>query len=466
MNKARVLIIDDEQAMLENCCRLLTREGYECHTLVDPTLFRPSMTEVQPEVLLLDLRMPGADGMSVLAEALAADPSLPVIIMTAYATVGSAVQAIREGAFDYIGKPFTRDQLSVAVARAVKYRGLTEDNRALRAHVTRASPLMSLVGSSPAMARLLNDIEKVGPTDADVLITGESGTGKELVARSVHAYSPRSRKPFIPVDCAAIPEALLESELFGHEKGSFTGAVARKTGLLAKASGGTIFLDEVGELPVSLQSKLLRALEERQVRRVGSTSFENVDIRVVAATNMNLEAASAGGSFRQDLYYRLNVVHLKIPPLRERHGDVQLLTETFLAEFAELQGVPAPCPTPDAWDALARHPWPGNVREVRNLAHRLIVFDDDGTITLADLPDSIRGWSGPIEGHDEGPALPYAEAREEALSAFRTTYCRRLLAENEGNITRAAAAAGVSRRTFHRWLAEQTTDGEKELGSP
>jgi len=461
MSATRILIVDDEPGMLDNCARMLGKEGYECHTLSDSTLFVPKMNLVQPHVLLLDLRMPGADGMQVLAEALAADPALPVIIMTAYATVASAVQAIREGAFDYIAKPFSRDQLSVAIARAQRYRALGDQTRALRQQVTRASPLGSLVGASPAVERLLEDVARVAPAEADVLITGESGTGKELVARSIHALSPRSRKPFIPVDCAALPEALLESELFGHEKGAFTGAVSRKTGLMVEADGGTLFLDEVGELGPALQSKLLRALEERQVRRLGSTAFQSVNIRIVAATNMELDAAIRGGPFRQDLFYRLNVVHLGLPPLRERAGDTQLLMQTFLAEFAELQGNTPPQVTPDAWTALESHPWPGNVREVRNLAHRLIVFDDDGVISVSDLPDSIRGWGGTGLDADTSPVLPYNEARDQALTAFRTEYSRRLLDENEGNVTRAAAAAGVSRRTFHRWLAE-TADGQEE----
>jgi len=454
MSATRVLIVDDEPGMLENCSRMLGKEGYECHTLADSRLFVPKMSQVQPHILLLDLRMPGADGMQVLAEALAADPALPVIIMTAYATVASAVQAIREGAFDYIAKPFSRDQLSVAIARAVRYRSLGDQTRALRQQVTRASPLGSMVGASPAMERLLEDVARVAPAEADVLITGESGTGKELVARSIHALSPRSRKPFIPVDCAALPEALLESEIFGHEKGAFTGAVSRKFGLMVEADGGTFFLDEVGELGPTLQSKLLRALEERQVRRVGSTTFQTVNIRVVTATNMELDAAVRDGTFRQDLFYRLNVVHLQLPPLRERAGDIRLLMQTFLAEFADLQGDPAPHVTPDAWSALEGHPWPGNVREIRNLAHRLIVFDDDGIISVSDLPDSIRGWGGASLGVDSSPLLPYSEARDQALAAFRTAYSRRLLDENDGNVTRAAAVAGVSRRTFHRWLAD------------
>ena len=464
MNRARILIVDDEPDMLDNCSRLLTHEGYECHTLRDPLRFSAVCAETDPDLLLVDLHMPGMDGMGVLTQSLATDPARPVIIMTGFATVESAVKAIRQGAFDYIAKPFSSEQLSVTVARGLAFRGLTLENRRLRRHVARPVALDGMLGSSPAMARLVDEITRVGDSTADVLITGESGTGKELVARAIHALSGRLRKPLIPIDCASLPEPLLESELFGHEKGAFTGAVARKKGLLVEAHGGTVFLDEVTELGPTLQSKLLRALEERKVRAVGANRFEDVDIRVVAATNVVISEAVARGEFRQDLYYRLNVVELTIPPLRERKGDLPLLLSTFLAEFAELQGVAPPGVAPDALRILERHPWPGNVRELRNLAHRLVVLDTAGVITVADLPPAVRDWTGLSDDVNELSSLPYSEAREEVLAAFRASYCRQLLKETDGNVTRAASAAGVSRRTFHRWLAEQTPASDMEAG--
>jgi len=462
VNKAKILIVDDEPAMLDNCSRLLTHEGYECRILGEPMKFASVCAETEPDLVLVDLRMPGLDGVGVLTQSLANDPSRPVIIMTGFATVESAVQAIRQGAFDYISKPFSAEQLSVTVARGLAFRGLTLENLRLRRHVTRPIALDGMLGVSPPMTRLADEITRVASSTADVLILGESGTGKELVARAIHALSARSRKPFIPIDCASIPENLLESELFGHEKGAFTGAVARKKGLLVEANEGTVFLDDVTELGPALQSKLLRALEERKVRAVGSNQFEEGDIRIVAATNIVISEAVTRGEFRQDLYYRLNVVELKIPPLRDRKGDIPLLLSTFLSEFAELQGVTPPSVVPDAMRILEHHPWPGNVRELRNLAHRLVVLDTAGEITVADLPSAVRDSTVMSEGVSELSGLPYSEAREEVLTAFRASYCRQLLNETDGNVTRAASAAGVSRRTFHRWLAEQTPASDVE----
>ena len=295
MERARVLVIDDEPAMLENCERLLTREGYACVTLGDPLRFRDVAREVQPDVIITDLRMPGADGMTILAAAVADEAARPVIVMTAYATVASAVTAVREGAFDYLTKPFTADQLLVAVERAARYRGLTVENRSLRRQVARSLGGDGILGTSPVMARLLEQAIKVAPTDASVLITGESGTGKDLVARFIHSHSLRKDGPFIAVDCAAMPDGLLESELFGHERGAFTGAVQRTKGLLADANGGTVFLDEIAELSTALQSKLLRVLEQRQMRRLGDSRLIELDIRVIAATNRDIERAVADG---------------------------------------------------------------------------------------------------------------------------------------------------------------------------
>jgi two-component system, NtrC family, response regulator PilR len=456
-------VVDDEPAMLENCRRLLSADGYDCITLQNALRVREVLWDTRPDLLLLDLRMPAADGMTVLAAAVADEPALPVIVITAFASLSSAVQAMREGAFDYLAKPFTADQLLVAVERALRYRGLTLENEALRAQVASAST-DGIVGSSPAFLRVLEQARKVAQTEANVLITGESGTGKEVLARFIHAESARKARLFTPVDCAALPEGLLESELFGHERGAFTGAVARKDGLLTTANGGTAFLDEITEMSPGLQSKLLRALEERKIRRLGSSEFIDVDLRIIAATNIDLDAAVADGTFRQDLFYRLSVVPLRMAPLRDRSGDVALLMQTFLRRFAAESGREPPQVSPDVWEALERHRWPGNVRELRNLAHRLVALDDDGCITLADLPEKLRGPSLPGR-NGEDPRWPWTEiesgghpdyetAREQALRGFQAAYVRQLLAGHDGNVTRAARTAGVSRRTFHRWLAE------------
>ncbi|MBI4409658.1 MAG: sigma-54-dependent Fis family transcriptional regulator [Gemmatimonadetes bacterium] len=454
---AHILIVDDEPAMLENCRRLLEREGHVCVGLAEAKQLRAVLADSRPDVLLLDLRLPDVDGMTLLAVALADDPDLPVVVITAYASLASAVQAMREGAFDYLAKPFAGEQLAVAVERAVRYRGLRVENRALREQVGQTLSFDGVIGStSPMMVRLMDRVRKVAPTDANVLISGESGTGKELIARCVHANSARKGRAFIAVDCAALPEGLLESELFGYERGAFTGAVARKEGLLVEANGGTVFLDEFTELPPALQSKLLRALEQRQVRRLGATQLIDLDIRLVAATNIELEAAVATGDFRQDLYYRLNVVPLRVPPLRERRGDIPLLLQTFLRQFGQLHGKEVPEVSPDVWELLERYAWPGNIRELKNLAQRLVVLDEDGRITRSDLPETLRFPLSAAPGSAPAAAtsLEYEAARGAALRAFHASYLTRLLEEHGGNVTRAARAAGLSRRTLHRWLAQ------------
>ncbi len=456
MNKARILILDDEPEMLENLQRLLVADDHECHTLSDPHEFSDTMGSFRPDLVITDLRMPGLDGMEILSAALASDPTVPVILITGYATVASAVEAIQEGAFDYLAKPFTADQLSVVVQRAFRYRNLVLENENLREQMGGQTGTR-IVGSSPPLVRLLDQIHRVAPTEANVLITGESGTGKELIARSIHQQSPRRDARFVPVDCAALPEGLLESELFGHEKGAFTGAVAQRKGLLAEADGGTIFLDEVSELTSPLQAKLLRVLEEREVRPVGSSKQVKVDIRIVAATNRDLETAVKQEVFREDLFYRLNVVHLRVPPLRSRAGDVLLLVKRFLDEFATAAQRPPPAVDPQVLDALSTYNWPGNVRQLRNLVEQIVALDADGHVTLSDLPPHIR--FGDEESEEKrsksiGYAhLNYAEAREAAIQEFRASYVKELLQAHQGNVSRAARAASVNRRTLHRWLA-------------
>ena len=431
--------------------------------LSEPRRFRTVAAECDPDVVITDLRMPGADGMTILAAAVADDPARPVIIMTAYATVAAAVAAVREGAFDLVTKPFAADQLLVAVDRAARFRGLTVENRSLRKQVERAVKGEGILGSSAVIARLLEQAARVAQTAANVLITGESGTGKELVARFVHDRSPRRDRPFVPVDCAAMPEGLLESELFGHKRGAFTGAVQQREGLLAQAAGGTVFLDEIGEMPIGLQAKLLRVLEQRQMRQLGDSRLIDLDIRVVAASNRDLAAAVAAGTFREDLFFRLNVVGFHLPPLRERAGDVALLLTAFLTEFAMVAKRRPLRVQAAAWSALERYRWPGNVRELRNMAQRLVALDTDGEITLDDLPPSFllpSPRAAPVPGEEDRWPMRFAEARESALAAFRLQYVTRMLAAHDGNVSQAAIAAGVSRRSFHRWLAADGSDDD------
>ena len=460
MEKSRLLIVDDEQDMLDNLDRLLSAEGYRCWTLSDPLKFRQVSAEVDPHVLISDIRMPGADGTTVMAAALADDPALPVILITAYGSIAAAVEAVRDGAFDYLAKPFSANQLSIAVERAVRYRRLFVENRDLREKIARASET-ELIGTSRPFTRLLNAIRKVADTSASVLILGESGTGKELVARAIHRLSGRSEGPFLPVDCASLPEGLLESELFGHERGAFTGAVTRHLGLLVEASGGTLFLDEVGEMSLALQAKLLRTLEERVVRPLGSSKLIEIDIRVVAATNVDLGVAVAEGRFREDLFYRLNVVPLVVPPLRERREDVVLLAERFLTRFSKTSEIPLLSVAPKVWQALERYDWPGNVRQLRNVMERIAALHENGPITLGDLPPEIwdalpRGNAHPAQSMISG--LRYQDAREQTLRAFRASYVTSLLRTHGDNVTEASRAAGVSRRTLHRWLTELRQD--------
>ncbi len=440
--------------MLENCERLLSREGYSCTTLAEPLRFREVAAATEPDVIITDVRMPSVNGMTILAAGLADDRTRPIILMTAFASVAAAVAAVREGAFDYITKPFTADQLLVATDRAVRYRRLTVENKSLRQQVELTPGDDAILGSSLVMRRLLEQASKVAPTDANVLITGESGTGKELVAMFVHAHSLRHDKPFVVVDCAALPEGLLESELFGHERGAFTGAVQRTDGLLAKANGGTVFFDEIAELGLAVQSKLLRVLEQRRIRRVGDSRIIDLDIRVLAATNHDLQAAVAAGQFRDDLFYRLNVVELRLPTLRERKDDIPILLNAFLEEFGFTAHRPPPQVTPEAWAILESYSWPGNVRELRNAAQRLVVLDNNGCIAPEDLGSVLQPRTAHPEPQATSWPIAYMEAEERALRDFRAQYVRRLLEVHGGNVSRAAIGAGVSRRTLHRWLAE------------
>ena len=456
MTKGKILVLDDEPAMLENVERLLSGEGYEVVTLADSRTFRDVALQQQPDVVITDLRMPSADGMTILAASRADEPSRPVLLMTAYASISSAVTAIREGAFDFVTKPFTADEFLVVVERALRWRHLTRENRELRAQVAERDT-DGILGSSSVVTHLLSQALRVAPGTANILLTGESGTGKELLARFIHARSGRGDRAMVTVDCAALPEGLLESELFGYQRGAFTGATRARAGLLEHANSSTVFLDEVAELPLALQAKLLRTLEQRQIRRLGDTRTVDIDIRVIAAANRDLAAAVRRGEFREDLFYRLNVVHFELPPLRAREGDVPILLTAMLRSLAASTDRAPPLVTPEAWAILERYSWPGNVRELRNVAQRLIALDDDGRITVADLPAQLRE-SGGSKAEARGEADTFGVAQEVAMSRFKADYVRRTLEQHRGNVTQAARAAGVSRRTFHRWLLELKPD--------
>jgi DNA-binding NtrC family response regulator len=452
--KPRVLIVDDEPDVVANWSRLLGRDDYACVTATDAERALELLGNERPEIVLTDLKMPRVDGMQILTRARELDPDVVVIVITGHGSVESAVEAMRAGAFDYLLKPLpSNDVLRLAVERAAERRRLVEENRRLREPLAPRAGLDHVVGKSAIMEAVFDLVRKAARSDANILIQGESGTGKELIARAIHAQSARAAEVFVPVDCAALPDALLESELFGHERGAFTGADRTKPGMIEVADRGTLFLDEIGELPQALQSKLLRALQERQIRRVGGTKFLNVDIRLVSATNRDAAELVRKGEFRDDLFYRVNVITIALPPLRERAGDVGLLAHHFLRRYGRNREHPLEGIDPEALARLETYAWPGNVRELQNVIERACALTDGPTIRVRDLPDHVRGRGRPaptIPGKD----LPLAQAREAWLQAFAQGYLTDLLRRHGGNISQAAKTAGVDRKTLHRLLAK------------
>jgi DNA-binding NtrC family response regulator len=455
----RVLVVDDEPDMVENCARILKRASYQCLSTTDPHQALALVESERPDLLLTDLKMPGMDGMELLRRARAIDPTLPVILITAFATIESAVAAIKDGAFDYLPKNFSVDQLRVAVERGLRQRELALENRNLREQLQGALGFENIIGRSPAMTKVFELVRKAARSDANILVVGESGTGKELIARAVHANSPRAAQPFVPVDCASLPEQLLESELFGHEKGAFTGAVRAKPGLMEVAHRGTLFLDEIGELPLTLQVKLLRTLQERQLRRVGGTAQIDVDVRLVSATNRDLRELAGRGQFREELYYRVNVIAIQLPPLRERAGDVKLLAFAFLKRYG---GQRVTGFDDAALEALEAYAWPGNVRELQNVIERACALADGDRVTRRDLPDYLSHGGSAARAaavpSSAGPTLPPSgdlplkDAKEQWMRTLEGSYLRDLLERHGGNVSAAAKAAGIDRKTFHRLI--------------
>ncbi|MBU1909015.1 MAG: sigma-54 dependent transcriptional regulator, partial [Verrucomicrobia bacterium] len=388
---------------------------------------------------------PGQDGLALMQRALARTPAPVCILLTAYGSIETAVDAMKRGAYDFLTKPVSLDRLDLLLQRALRERDVESENRRLREQLDARFGLERIVGRSAAMQEVFDTVRQVGPSRATVLVTGESGTGKELVARAIHQLSPRIHGPFIPLHCAALSPTLLESELFGHEKGAFTGAVERRRGRFELADGGSLFLDEVGEIPAGIQVKILRVLEERKFERVGGQETIEVDVRLIAATSRDLKKMVDEGAFREDLFYRLNVVSVHLPPLRARPEDIPLLVQHFLKELAEENGKTLEGLTPEAMGLLTAHPWPGNVRELRNVIESMVVLARGGTLTVRDVPVALREESRPRGGLPAGP-LSLDEAEKQLIL--------RTLKACDDNRTRAAAQLGISRRTLHRKLKE------------
>lgn len=384
----KILVVDDEQSLREVLSIMLKRAGYAVTSAADGEEAIEHLNKEIFDLVITDWRMPKVDGMEVLKAVKSASPETVVLIITAFATADSAVEAMKQGAYDYLTKPFQVDEVQLIIRNALEKRRLTTENMLLKREMASRSSFAQLVGQSDAMQKVFDVVRKVADSKSNVLICGESGTGKELVARAIHYNSARSAMPFVAVNCSAVPETLLESELFGHMKGSFTGAISNKAGLFEVANGGTIFLDEIGDTTPTIQVKLLRVIQEREFRRVGGNQDVKVDVRIVAATNKDLEKAVADGSFREDLYYRLDVIPIRLPPLRLRSGDIPLLVNHFLERFSKEGGKPAPTLNAEAMHVLLEHEWRGNVRELENLIERVVAFSTGRTVTDAD----VRGW--------------------------------------------------------------------------
>jgi DNA-binding NtrC family response regulator len=443
---ARVLIIDDERSILDTVQLLLRGEGFDVVAAQKPADAVAQLDEIRPDVVLSDIRMPGMTGLEVLAAMREFDPEIPVILMTAQASLQTAMQAVNEGAFYYLQKPFSNADLVALCRRACQTRLLSTENKALKREIRRrdGSTGSRPVGRHRGFVEIMKLAEMVAPTESTVLITGESGTGKEILARYIHRLSERENGPFISVNCGALPENLLESELFGHVKGSFTGAHRDKEGLLAAARGGTFFLDEVGEMSPALQVKMLRALQEREIVPVGATQPVSIDVRIIAATNRDLDEEIRRGTFRSDLYYRLNVITMHLPPLRDRVEDVVVLAEYFLRQLGERTGSPLTLAT-ESVSALQHYEWPGNVRELENALERAAILTKGSEIGLDALPSRITSPAATPLVSERPPANPTLEAVERA-------YILWVLQSEGGNKARAAEVLGIDPSTLYRKL--------------
>jgi DNA-binding NtrC family response regulator len=452
VRRATILVVDDEDIVCQSCSLLLSEQGHEVRTALDSQKGLELAREHPFELILVDLKMPGLDGMAFLRAIKDVQPDTEVIVMTGFAEITSAVAAIKLGAFDYIPKPFNPDELLVAAEKALQARDMRDENRYLRRELQSRYRLDTIVGTSPSMRKVYDVIDHVCTSNVTVLIRGESGTGKELVARAIHFNSPRKGKRFVAVDCGALHENLLESELFGHVKGAFTGAIANKKGLFETAEGGSLFLDEVGNTSLTLQTKLLRVLQERVYTPVGDSREHKSDVRLIAATNRDLESMVAEGTFRQELFYRLSIVPIVLPPLRERGEDIPTLAAHFLQKFARDQGRPTPTLSPEAQHCLLHYPWPGNVRELENVMQRICVLSNASVITPAELPPEFLP-SRTVDGEEIPRTSDELKerkrlARERSIEDVERGFVLAALERTNWNVSRAAQDVQMQRSNF------------------
>ena len=442
--RGRLLVVDDEEPQRLMLSNILGRAGFEVTTASDGREALEALAGQPFDLMLTDQRMPGMDGIELLGRVQGIDADLPVVLMTAFGTVSTAVQAMKHGAADYLTKPFERDELLVVVEKSIRQRRLEDEVAALRGVLKERYRLDNIIGAAPKMQQVFSLVERVSQTDVPVLISGESGTGKELVARAVHQAGGRANRPFVALNCAAVPETLLESEFFGHERGAFTGAVRAHPGRFEQADGGTLFLDEIGSMRFDLQAKLLRAIQEGEIQRLGSTASRSVDVRILAATAEDLQQAIRDRTFREDLYYRLNVVPIHLPALRERVEDIPLLVDHFLQRAGKKFGRESITISPDALERLRCHSWPGNVRELENQIERLVVLARGDRVTLQDLPETLQDGAE-ADSAVNGFRLPAEGVRLPELERY---LIQQALRRSRGNLGRAARLLGISYKTL------------------
>jgi two-component system, NtrC family, response regulator PilR len=450
----RLLVVDDEPSMREFLDIMLSQDGYEVRIAASGEEAFGMYQKEEPDLVLTDVKMPGMSGLDLIREIRALDPAAPIIAITAYASAADAIRAVREGAYDYVSKPFQIEDLRIIIRNALETRRLRKENLNLKKSIEHQQRFGRIIGKSPQISEIFNLITRVASSKASILIVGESGTGKELIAKAIHEQSPRAAKPFVTINCSAIPENLLESELFGHVKGAFTGAVVNKAGLVEDADKGTVFLDEVGELPLAVQAKLLRFLQEKEFRRVGGNDDQKVDVRVIAATNKRLEKEMEEARFREDLYYRLNVIRINLPPLRERDEDVPLLVDHFVRRFAKEQGKTIDKVSSLAMRVLCNFQYPGNVRELENIIERCVTLEQSDQLTAETLPARLVEQSTASNPLTEMDIPPDGIDLNQTLENMEKKFIGRALEITGGNRSRAARLLGISFRSLRYRLVK------------